>query len=74
LACIERQAAKPLRDIMNNYAACALLVGPEGGFTTDEIAFLSAQSFITPVTLGTNILRSETAVCAGLAVLNQNTE
>lgn len=44
----------------------ALLVGPEAGFTSDEISLASAKGF-TSVSLGPRILRTETAgpiVCA----------
>jgi 16S rRNA (uracil1498-N3)-methyltransferase len=37
-----------------------LLVGPEGDFTNDEIATAIKQNF-TPVSLGSNRLRTETA-------------
>jgi 16S rRNA (uracil1498-N3)-methyltransferase len=37
-----------------------ILIGPEGDFTTDEVAMALKQDFI-PVTLGTTRLRSETA-------------
>ena len=39
----------------------AFLVGPVGGFDDEEIAFLSQQSYIQPISLGHNILRAETA-------------
>ncbi len=46
----------------------ALLVGPEGGLTDDEVRTLVAQGWQT-VTLGRRILRAETAAVAGIAVL-----
>ena len=46
----------------------ALLVGPEGGLTDDEVRTLVAQGWQT-VTLGRRILRAETAALAGVAVL-----
>ncbi|RED46152.1 16S rRNA (uracil(1498)-N(3))-methyltransferase [Aestuariispira insulae] len=45
----------------------AILIGPEGGFTEKELAFLNDRSFITPVSLGPRILRAETAALAALA-------
>ena len=44
----------------------AIFIGPEGGFTEEEIALAEAAGF-TPVTLGHRILRTETA---GLVVLS----
>ena len=46
----------------------ALAVGPEGGWTEDEIQLFMTNGWI-PATLGPTILRAETAVIAGLAVV-----
>lgn len=45
----------------------AVIIGPEGGFEQEEVAYLQKQGGI-PVTLGSRILRTETA---GMAVLAQ---
>ena len=47
----------------------ALLVGPEGGFSSDERALLQARSFVTAIPLGPRILRADTAAVAAMAVL-----
>jgi len=47
----------------------ALLVGPEGGWTDRERATIAAAGW-TPVSLGQNILRTETAAIAALAIIN----
>jgi 16S rRNA (uracil1498-N3)-methyltransferase len=47
----------------------ALIVGPEGGFSEDE-AGLFAAAGVTAVSLGKNILRTETAGLAALSILN----
>jgi 16S rRNA (uracil1498-N3)-methyltransferase len=47
----------------------ALLVGPEGGFTSAETEMLCRREFVTPISLGPFVLRAETAVVAGLAQL-----
>lgn len=47
----------------------ALLIGPEGGFTSEERAMLRALAFVQPVSLGPRILRAETAVIAALSII-----
>ncbi len=49
--------------------AGALLVGPEGGFAPAELDVLRAARFVSPICLGPRVLRAETAVIAGLALL-----
>jgi 16S rRNA (uracil1498-N3)-methyltransferase len=46
----------------------SLAVGPEGGWTDDEISSARAAGFLE-ASLGQNILRTETAVIASLAVM-----
>ena len=45
----------------------AVLIGPEGGFTEDEIQLLKDMDTATPVNLGETILRAETAALYALA-------
>ena len=45
-----------------------VLIGPEGGFSSGEAAAACAAGF-QPATLGSRILRSETAVLAAVAIL-----
>lgn len=47
----------------------ALLIGPEGGFETEERAFLRSLPFVRAVSLGPRILRAETAVIVGLTLV-----
>lgn len=47
---------------------CAVLVGPEGGFTDEERALLRRQDFVRTVCLGPRILRADTAVVALLSI------
>jgi 16S rRNA (uracil1498-N3)-methyltransferase len=47
--------------------ATALAIGPEGGWTQDEMALFTAQQWQF-VTLGPRILRAETAAIAALAI------
>ena len=45
-----------------------LLVGPEGGFSSDEILMARQVGFV-PILLGKSVLRTETAALAGIAAL-----
>lgn len=45
----------------------AILVGPEGGFSSDELDRLRKLSIVTPVGLGPRMLRADTAALAALA-------
>ena len=47
----------------------AVLVGPEGGWTDRERQQIASTSW-RPVSLGTEILRAETAAIAALAIVN----
>lgn len=49
--------------------ACAVLVGPEGGFDQVERDDLRARPFVRPVSLGPRVLRAETAALVALAIL-----
>jgi len=48
-------------------AGLALALGPEGGFTREELRYLESRGF-TPASLGPRILRAETAVIAACAL------
>jgi 16S rRNA (uracil1498-N3)-methyltransferase len=45
-----------------------VMIGPEGGFSPEERALLRGQSWVTPVSLGPRILRSDTAAIAALTL------
>lgn len=73
----ERNEAPSLRESLNHRAtsaphitpiSAALAIGPEGGWTEDEIAAALSADF-AEASLGDNILRTETAVVASLAIL-----
>jgi 16S rRNA (uracil1498-N3)-methyltransferase len=55
---------KPDRQINNIFA----LMGPEGGFTSQEIESARARGFVTAA-LGPRILRAETATIAACVLL-----
>ena len=74
----ERREAPSVREMLGASApaadrgsprVAAIAIGPEGGWTGEEIAAASAAGF-TEVSLGENILRTETAVVAAMAVVS----
>jgi 16S rRNA (uracil1498-N3)-methyltransferase len=74
----ERHDAPSLREALaepgwqradSSVRSVALAVGPEGGWTDDEIESGCAAGFVE-ASLGENILRTETAVLAAMAILN----
>jgi 16S rRNA (uracil1498-N3)-methyltransferase len=53
----------------SSFSGVALAIGPEGGWTDDEIESGCAAGF-AEASLGESILRTETAVLAAMAILN----
>jgi 16S rRNA (uracil1498-N3)-methyltransferase len=47
-----------------------VLIGPEGGFSTDERDVLLSKDFVCPISLGPRIMRADTAAVAALALVN----
>jgi 16S rRNA (uracil1498-N3)-methyltransferase len=66
VAALERSDAPGVRP---SHGPAALLVGPEGGFTEPELDALRRHPLVVPASLGPRILRAETAVIVGLALL-----
>lgn len=66
----ERTSATPLRQVLKGKSAraAAFAVGPEGGWTEEEFAAAERRGF-QEVSLGSQVLRTETAVIAGLAAI-----
>lgn len=73
----ERREAPSIREVLGAAARSsassspyevAIAIGPEGGWTGEEIAAASAAGF-AGASLGENILRTETAVVAAMAVV-----
>jgi 16S rRNA (uracil1498-N3)-methyltransferase len=67
----EEEKANRLKSVLGSLPlpdSVAIMVGPEGGLSKDEVAAATEAGFI-PVTLGSRILRTETAGIALLAVL-----
>jgi len=65
---------KKIDEVIKNNKNCEfyLLVGPEGDFSLKERDLLKSMNNCIPISLGQNILRSETAAVAGLAILNSH--
>jgi 16S rRNA (uracil1498-N3)-methyltransferase len=67
----EEEKSNRLKSVLGSLPlpdSVAVMVGPEGGLTKDEVAAATHAGFI-PITLGSRILRTETAGIALLAVL-----
>jgi 16S rRNA (uracil1498-N3)-methyltransferase len=56
-------------DIKQHIDSVDLLIGPEGGFSPDEVTAALANQY-QPLQLGNLILRSETAVVAGMSFIH----
>jgi 16S rRNA (uracil1498-N3)-methyltransferase len=67
----ESAAARPMRRVLEGLScsSAVLAIGPEGGWTEAEFAAANAAGYLE-ASLGGLILRTETAVVAGLAVMN----
>ena len=63
----ETLKGKPAKRAFTADEQCAILVGPEGGFSQQELETLRNTIFAQGVTLGPRILRAETAAIAALA-------
>lgn len=61
----EMEKGLSLRDSWHGAKDIALIIGPEGGFSREEVLGLKA----IPITLGKRILRTETAGIAAIAML-----
>lgn len=68
--CEERSHDQSLYSKLSSLSLpCAFLIGPEGGFTSNEKETLHRHSFVHPIHLGKRILRSETAALMALSFL-----
>jgi 16S rRNA (uracil1498-N3)-methyltransferase len=68
-AILDRDAPQSLATFVRNSPPDAIVVGPEGGFTHEEVRSAVARG-ATPVRLANRVLRSETAAIAALATLD----
>lgn len=67
---LDPRAKQPLNALKDQAKpdSVAFLVGPEGGFTPEEVALANDAQF-KALSLGPRILRAETAAVAGMAIL-----
>lgn len=65
-----RNSAPPMARVVQEVQGGngAILIGPEGGWTLAERNYLMHLSFVRPVSLGSRVLRAETAALAALAL------
>jgi 16S rRNA (uracil1498-N3)-methyltransferase len=72
LIAYEHENLNTLKEIFSNInyklSTINIFIGPEGGFTVDEIEFVKKNKFIT-FGLGNNILRSETAAIVSCGLI-----
>lgn len=62
-----------LSDLYHEQSSVLVLIGPEGGFSEGEIEMVKDHDF-APCTLGSRILRAETAALYSLSVLSELNE
>ncbi|KUO64037.1 MAG: RNA methyltransferase [Gracilibacter sp. BRH_c7a] len=71
----EDEKTESLRDTLAGFVSdypVAILIGPEGGFSTEEVEFARTELKATSVSLGPRILRTETAALAALTIVLAN--
>lgn len=66
--CDESREALPVAQALAQASGgkWAIVIGPEGGFSPEEVARLRGMDMVTAVTLGPRILRADTAAIAAL--------
>jgi 16S rRNA (uracil1498-N3)-methyltransferase len=67
----EEQAAEPFKQLAEGIdppGSCLMVIGPVGGLTSGEVEFLQGKGCLV-AGMGSRILRTETAVTAGAALL-----
>ena len=72
LYCDESLSGTKVEKPNTHFSSWAILVGPEGGFSSKEQAFLNNHKQTFPISLGPRILRADTAVVAALTFWQNN--
>ncbi|ABD44999.1 RNA methyltransferase, RsmE family protein [Ehrlichia chaffeensis str. Heartland] len=67
--CDETGKGHPPSEVLKGKNNVHIIIGPEGGFSNDELSF--AYSFCDGLSLGTTILRVDTAVVSALAYVKE---
>ncbi len=69
LLCDERGGGAPVAEALGNPppGPWAVIIGPEGGFTNEEIEAMAAMNSTVRVSFGSRTLRADTAVVAALS-------
>ena len=72
IVCYEAEAKQSLKEVLRaedmHSKKFLVLIGPEGGFTPEEIAFCKEHNFIS-ISLGKRILRTETASLSAISII-----
>lgn len=50
--------------------SCGVLIGPEGGFTAEELLSFEQCAFVRFLSLGSSVLRAETAAIAAVSIIS----
>lgn len=67
VALVARREVPPLWERSARVQTLALLIGPEGGFASEELGMLEKHEQIAMASLGAGVLRAETACIAALS-------
>lgn len=65
----EKENHSYLTDVRAEISSVTIIIGPEGGFSADEVEYLTNNDFIS-VSLGKRIFRAETAAIAACIMLD----
>lgn len=66
---LERSLESKLSKVKLEFDKTMIIIGPEGGFADEEIVFLPKSVY--KISLGTRILRAETAIIAALSIYQE---
>lgn len=71
LICHQHNSTPILNVVQNRIAPITLIVGPEGGFSDEEVKACTNQNY-KAVSLGNNILRNETAAIVAAGIISNS--